>query len=67
VATNYVTKWVEAKTLEMNIAIVTTKFLYECIVTKFGYPLTIITYQGVNFINDIIKHLTKQSMLKHAC
>jgi hypothetical protein len=39
--------------------------MYEYIMTKFGCPLTIITDQIVYFINDIIKHLTKQFLLKH--
>jgi hypothetical protein len=43
--------------LRTNIAIVTTKFLYECIFTKFGCPLTIVTDQRVHFINDVIRHL----------
>jgi hypothetical protein len=42
VATNYVTKWVEARALRINIIIVTSKFMYECILTKFGCPLTIV-------------------------
>jgi hypothetical protein len=33
----------EAKTLRTNIAIVTTNVLFECILTKFGCPSTIIT------------------------
>jgi hypothetical protein len=41
--TNYATKWVEAKTLRINIVAITTKFLYECILTKFRCPLTIVT------------------------
>ncbi len=40
------------------------KFLYEYILTRFGCPLTIVTYQGIHFINDTIKHLTKQFLLK---
>jgi len=59
VVTNYATKWVEARTLRINIVIVIAKFLYEYILTKFGCPLTIITNQGIHFINDTIKHLTK--------
>jgi hypothetical protein len=47
----------EAKALITNIAIVTTIFLYEYILTRFGCPLTIVAYQGLYFINDTIKHL----------
>jgi hypothetical protein len=41
VATYYATKWVETRT---NITTITTKFIYECILTRFGCPLIIITY-----------------------
>jgi hypothetical protein len=43
VAIDYATKWVEARTLRINIVAVTTKFLYECILTRFGCPLIIVT------------------------
>jgi hypothetical protein len=65
VATNYATKWVEARALRTNIVAITIKFLYECILTKFGYPLTIVTNQGMHFINDVIKHLTNHFLFKH--
>jgi hypothetical protein len=42
VAIDYATKWVEARTLKINIVAFTTKFMYECILIKFGCPLTII-------------------------
>jgi hypothetical protein len=42
VAIDYATKWVEIRTLKTNTTIVTTKFLYECILTRFGCPLTIV-------------------------
>jgi hypothetical protein len=42
IATNYTTKWVEARTLRTNTIVITQKKLYECILTKFGCPLTII-------------------------
>jgi hypothetical protein len=56
---------VEIRTLRINITVVTTKFLYECILTRFGCPLTIVTDQGVHFINDAIKYLTNHFLLKH--
>jgi hypothetical protein len=43
VAAYYTTKWVEARTLRTNIVAVIAKFLYECILMKFGCPLTIVT------------------------
>jgi hypothetical protein len=43
VVTNYVIKWVEIRTTITNITTVTTIFLYECISTRSGCPLTIIT------------------------
>ncbi len=55
----------EAKTLKPNIVIVISKFMYECILTKFECPLIIITYQGIHFINDVIKYLTNHFLLKH--
>ncbi len=56
----------EAKAFRTNTVIITARFLYEYILTKFGCPLTIVINQGVHFINDTIKHLTKQFLLKHA-
>jgi hypothetical protein len=65
VAIDYATKWVEAKALKNDIVVIIVRFLYEYILTKFGFPLTIITNEGVHFINDIIKHLTIFYLLKH--
>ncbi len=64
-ATNYATKWVEAKTFQMNTTIMIVKLLYEYILTRFGCPLILVTYQGVDFINDDIKHLIDHLVLKH--
>ncbi len=65
VATNYATKWVETRALRTNTIVVIAKFLYECILTRFGCPLTIVTDQGVHFINDAIKYLTYHFLMKY--
>ncbi len=43
VTIDYTTKWVEARALRISIATITTKFLYDYILTKFGCPLIIVT------------------------
>jgi hypothetical protein len=36
-----------------------------CILTRFGCPLTIVTDQGVHFINNATKYLIDHFLLKH--
>jgi len=65
VATNYAIKWVETRALRTNTIVVIENILYECILTRFGCPLTIVTDQGVHFINDAIKCLTYHFLMKY--
>jgi hypothetical protein len=58
VVIDYATKWVEVKVLHINTTMVITKFLYGNILTKFGCHLTLVSNQGVHFINVIIELLT---------
>jgi hypothetical protein len=65
IANDYATKWVEARTLRINIIAITIKFLYDHILTRFGCSLTIFTDQGTHFINDVICYLTDHFILRH--
>ena len=65
VATNYATKWVEARALQTNSAQETAQFLYEAIVTRFGCPLHLVSNQGSHFLNGTIQVLTEHFLLRH--
>ena len=51
-ATDYTTKWVDAKALKDNTTKSTIKYLSEEIITKFGCPLEFVRNQKNHFIND---------------
>ena len=51
----YVTKWAEAEPVETCSSEVAAKFIHENIITRFGFPLTLISDQGSHFINKTIK------------
>ena len=61
----YVTKWAEEEPVETCSSEVAAKFIYENIITRFGFPLTLISDQGSHFINKTIAALTKQFKIDH--
>ena len=64
-ATDYLTKWVEAKATVKNDARTTTKFLYENVFTRYGLPIEIVSDQGKHFINEVIEFLLAEFMILH--
>lgn len=65
VATEYLTKWVEARALLDNTALSTARFLYEQIVTRYGIPLQITSDRGVHFVNQVIRTMTVEFKIFH--
>ena len=55
IVVEYVTKWEEAD----------TKFIYENIITRFGFLITHISDRGTHFINQTIETIMKENMIDH--
>ena len=60
VATDYFTKWVEAKTYAELTSREVCNFMEENIVTRFGVPETIIPDNGTIFTSDRFKECTSR-------
>jgi hypothetical protein len=58
VCTDYVTNWVEAKSLFKATKKFFVEFIYEDIFTHFGVPCEIVTDQGTQFTSKRMKEIT---------
>ena len=65
VATDYLTKWVEAQATKKNDAHRTAYFLYEHVFTRYGLPIEIVSDRGTHFINEVIAHLLSTFLIIH--
>jgi hypothetical protein len=65
VATEYLTKWAEAKAVKTTDAKQMAIFLYENIISHFGYPKILISDRRTHFINDAIVEMTTLFNINH--
>ena len=56
VATDYCTKWVEAKALWDNTTASVEELLYDNIMVRFGSSIKLVSDQGTHFLSEVIIH-----------
>ena len=60
VATEYLTKWAEAKAIKTDTAVHASTFMYENIILRFGCPKILVSDKGTHFLNSLIRKMTDQ-------
>ena len=65
VATDYLTKWPEARPLPHATVESVADFIYEEIICRHGAPTTIISNQGTHFKNKLIAKLCEKFKINH--
>ena len=62
---DYVSKWVEAIAYPINDASKMVRFIQRNILSKFGAPKTIISYEGSHFANKVFAKLMSRYGIRH--
>ena len=65
VATDYLTRWLEAKAVPDAGAETLAKFIFEDIVCRHRVPQVILSDNGKNFASEIVKILCEKFLIKH--
>lgn len=66
VATEYLTKWAEARALPDNSALSTAKFIYKQIITRYGIPIQLTSDRSGHFVNHVVKLLSMEFKIFHS-
>ena len=65
VATEYLTKWPEAKAIKDTKATTIVKFIYEEIICRHGCPKVLLSDQGTPFCNELVDSLCQLMQIRH--
>jgi hypothetical protein len=64
-AKKYLTRWEEEALVKDCSAETTTHFLFEQVITRFGFPSILMSDQGTHFINNTIKAMIEEFEVYH--
>jgi transposase InsO family protein len=64
-ATEYLTRWEEAREVKDCSATTAMQFIFEDIITRFGCPKILMSDQGTHFIHKTIEALTQEFEVHH--
>ena len=65
VATEYLTKWAEARVVKTNTIAHVATFMYENIICRFGCPKILVRDRSTHFLNDLIEEMTDRFHIDH--
>lgn len=65
-ATDYATRWAEAKAIKTKSAEEIGRFIFENIFLRHGPPKLMISDQGTEFLNQIVKNMCKRMDVQHS-
>jgi hypothetical protein len=65
VATEYLTKWPEARAIKDTKATTIAKFIYEEIICRHGCPKVLLSDQGTPFCNELVDSLCQLMNIRH--
>jgi transposase InsO family protein len=64
-AIEYLTRWAEARVVKDCSETTATHFIFDDIITRFGFPKTLMSDQGTHFINKTVEALTEEFTVHH--
>jgi hypothetical protein len=64
-ATEYLTRWAEAREVKECSETISARFIFDDIITRFGFPNILMSDQGTHFINKTIEALTEEFAVHH--